>query len=452
MLLKRKLYDKLLTLKKTLGGKRAFLIEGARRVGKSTLCQKFGKNEYKSFLHIDFANCPDEVKGYFQRHMNDLDTFFMLLSALYGVKLHERDSLIIFDEVQAFPRARECVKYLVADGRYDYVETGSLISIKENVKDIVVPSEERRLKMYPLDFEEFCLALGEAPIVDYIRDCFEKRVPLEDELHYKAMLLFKQHMLVGGMPQSVVAFLESRKDFNVADAEKRDILSLYRSDVMKIDARYRSKVLSIFDQIPGLLSQHEKRVVFKNISPNSDAAQYEETFFWLADSMIANECFLCNDPNVGLSLNENRGYVKCYLGDTGLLVSHAFDENELLEDEVYKQILGDKLDLNEGMLYENAVAQALVANGHKLYFYTRYNPEKHRNDVEIDFLISNNSKLKYKICPIEVKSGKRYSIESLKRFREIFGARIAECYVIHPKNLSVKDGVVCIPAYMTFCL
>ncbi len=351
-----------------------------------------------------------------------------------------------------YPKARECVKYLVADGRYDYIETGSLISIKENVKNIVIPSEERHLNMYPMDFEEFCDALGEEQICGYIRKCFADRMPLENELHHKAMLLFKQYMLVGGMPQSVIAFLESRKDFDRADIEKRDILSLYRSDIMKIDSKYRSKVLTIFDQIPGLLSQHEKRVVFNDVSAGSKANQYEETFFWLSDSMISNECFLCNDPNVGLSINENRAYVKCYLGDTGLLVSHAFDENELLEDEVYKQILGDKLNMNEGMLYENAIAQMLTANGHKLYFYTQYNAEKHRNDIEIDFLISNNSKLKYKMFPIEVKSGKKYSIESLKRFKEKYKARIGECYVIHPRNLCFKNDIVCIPPYMTICL
>ena len=452
MILKRKIYDKLLELKNTLNGKKAVLIEGARRIGKSTICEEFGKNEYKSYILIDFAKCPDEIKSCFEKHMNDLDTFFMLLSAYYGVKLYERESLIIFDEVQMFPKARECIKYLAADGRYDYIETGSLISIKENVRDIVIPSEERHLKMYPLDFEEFCGALGEEQIVGYIRKCFEERSPLENELHYKAMLLFKQYMLVGGMPQSVLAFTESRKDFDRADEEKRDILSLYRSDIMKIDARYRSKVLTIFDQIPGLLSQHEKRVVFSNISAGSTAAQYEETFFWLSDSMISNECFLCSDPNVGLSINESRAYVKCYLGDTGLLVSHAFDENELLEDEVYKQILGDRLNMNEGMLYENAIAQMLTANGHKLYFYTHYNKEKHRNDIEIDFIISNNSKLKYKMYPIEVKSGKRYSADSLKKFKEKYKSRIGECYIIHPRNLSFKEDIVCLPPYMTMCL
>jgi predicted AAA+ superfamily ATPase len=306
--------------------------------------------------------------------------------------------------------------------------------------------------MYPLDFEEFCWALDEEPLIGYIRKCFEEKQPLERNLHNKAMLLFKQYMLVGGMPMSVVAFLEGHKDFGKADQEKRDILELYRNDIMKIKAQYRGKVLAIFDQIPGLLSQHEKRVVFNRIVENSGAEQYEETFFWLSDSMVANECRKTDDPNVGLSLNESDSYIKCYLGDTGLLVSHAFDENELLENEVYKQILADKLSLNEGMLYENMIAQMLVANGHRLFFYTHYNAEKHRNDMEIDFIISNNSKTQYKIYPIEVKSGARYSAESLLRFREKYKKRIGCCYIIHPRNLLEKDGILCIPPYMTICL
>lgn len=452
MFFRRKIYDKFLQWKHEVGGTKALLVEGARRIGKSTVVEEFAKNEYKSYILIDFAKATEEVKGYFQEHLNDLDTFYMLLSVQYGVQLYPRESIIIFDEVQMFPKAREAIKYLVADGRYDFIETGSLISIKENVKDIVIPSEERQIKMYPLDFEEFCWALGETPLIQYIRDCFAKRIPLERSLHNKAMLLFKQYLLVGGMPMSIVAFLKGRKDFGKADLEKRDILALYRNDIMKIKAQYRSKVLAIFDQIPGLLSRHEKRVVFNRIVEGSSADQYEETFFWLSDSMIANECRRATDPNVGLSLTESDAYIKCYLGDTGLLVSHTFDENELLEDEVYKQILSGKLGLNEGMLYENAVAQMLTANGHRLFFYTHYNEEKKRNDIEIDFIISNNSKTKYKMFPIEVKSGTNYSIESLHRFREKYKSRIGGCYVIHPRNLTIKDDILCIPPYMTICL
>ena len=452
MILKRKIYEKLLEWKEECKGTRAILIEGARRIGKSTIAQEFARHEYSTYLIIDFAKKDLDVESYFEKYLNDLDVFFMMLQAHYGVNLKERDSLIIFDEVQMFPRARAAIKYLVADGRYDYLETGSLISIRENVKDIVIPSEERHISMFPMDFEEFAEALGEGILLKYIRDCYQKREPLERALHDKAMLLFKQYMLVGGMPQAVIAFIENHKSFAKADFEKRDILALYREDIMKIHARYRSKVLAIYDQIPGLLSQHEKRVVFKKVQEGTYAEQYEETFFWLSDSMISNECFLCADPNVGLSLNEVRSYIKCYLSDTGLLVSHAFDENAIMEEEVYKQILNDKLSMNEGMLYENMIAQMLSANGHKLFFYTHYSEEKHRNDIEIDFLISNQSKLKYKIIPIEVKSTKNYSTVSLLRFREKFKNRIGECYIIHPKNLSIKDEIICIPPYMTWLL
>ncbi len=452
MILKRKIYKKLLDWKNECRGTKAIMVEGARRIGKSTIVEEFAKNEYESYLLIDFAKKDKTVEKYFNQYLSKPDDLFMLLGTYYGVNLIPRKSVLIFDEVQMFPQARAAVKYLVADGRYDYIETGSLISIKENVKNIVIPSEERSITMYPLDFEEFAWALGEDQLLSYIRSCFEKREPLERSMHNKAMMLFKQYLLVGGMPKPVVLYSGSGKKFDLVDAEKRDILKLYRNDIMKIKAPYRSKVLTVFDQIPGLLSQHEKRVVFKDIQKGSYADQYSDTFFWLSDSMISNECFLCGDPNVGLSINEERTYVKCYMGDTGLLLSHAFDENELLENEVYSQILNDKLSVNEGMLYENAIAQMLVANGHKLYFYTHYSSEKHRNDIEIDFIISNNSKLKYKIYPIEVKSGKRYNTTSLERFIDKYKSRIGESYIIHPRNLIVKGNIICIPAYMTFCL
>ncbi|MCC8047383.1 MAG: AAA family ATPase [Clostridiales bacterium] len=452
MLFKRKIYSKFLSWKADVKGKKALLVEGARRIGKSTIVEEFARNEYKSYILIDFAKAPDSVKELFVLHLNDLDTFFMLLSVEYGIRLHERESLIIFDEVQLFPKARAALKYLVADGRYDFIETGSLISIRENVKDIVIPSEERQIKMYPMDFEEFCWALNEEPLLSYIHACFDGQKPLERSLHNKAMLLFKQYMLVGGMPMSVSAFLNSHKDFGQADLEKRDILTLYRNDIMKIRQQYRVKVLAIFDQIPSLLSRHEKRVVFNRILPGSSADQYEETFFWLTDSMIANECRRVSDPNVGLSLCESDTYIKCYLGDTGLLVSHAFDENELLEDEIYKQIFAGKLGLNEGMLYENIIAQMLTANGHRLFFYTHYSEEKKHNDMEIDFIISNNKKTKYQIYPIEVKSGINYSIKSLLRFREKYRQRIGCCYIVHPRNLCEKEDILCIPPYMVICL
>ena len=451
MIFKRKIYEKLLEWKKC-DGSEALIIEGARRVGKSTIVKEFAQNEYESFLLIDFARTSEDVKNYFVKFNNDLNTFFMMLQNVYGVELKERKSLIIFDEVQRYPTAREMIKYLVADGRYDYIETGSLISIKENVKDIVIPSEEKSIRMYPMDFEEFCIALENKPLMSYIRDCFSKTLPLERALHDKAMQLFREYMLVGGMPQAVSAYIDSNKNFGSVDSVKRSILNLYREDIMKINAKYRSRVIALYDMIPALLSKHEKRVVFSNIVEGTFAEQYAETFFWLTDSMIVNECRKTDNPGIAPALNASETYIKCYMCDTGLLLSHAFNENELLENEVYKQILQDKLSLNEGMLYENVIAQMLTANGHKLFFYTRYSGEKHRNDIEIDFLISNNSKLKYKSFPIEVKSGKRYTTKSLTKFKEAYGKRMGGAYIIHPKNLSIKDDVVCIPPYMTICL
>lgn len=452
MIFKRKIYYRLIKWKKNVNGEKALLIEGARRIGKSTIVEEFARNEYKSYILIDFNKATSTVINAFEKYLNDLDTFFLILSTEYGVKLYKRESIIIFDEVQKYPKARESIKYLVADGRYDFIETGSLISIKENVNNITLPSEERKVKMYPMDFEEFGWALGEEQMVNYIKQCFVDRRPLEPDLHAKAMFLFRQYMIVGGMPKPVSVFLESSRDFTKVDLEKRDILTLYRDDIKKIKSGYRSNVLAIFDQIPAFLSKSERRVMLSNIEKNATFPKYHDTFFWLADSMIVNECFNCTDPNVGLSLNEDRSFVKCYMGDTGLLVSHAFSENEISDGELYKEMLFGKLSTNEGMLYENVVAQMLVTAGHKLYFYTHYNSEKHRNDIEVDFLLSNNSKLKYKMYPVEVKSTERYSVKSLTRFQETFRERIGGSYVIHPKNLKVEASTLYIPAYMTFCL
>lgn len=448
---KRKQYSNLLEWKKG-DGATAILIEGARRIGKSTLAESFARNEYKSYILIDFNKTDRAVISAFEDCLTDLDTFFLILSSVYHVKLYERESVIIFDEIQKYPKAREAVKYLVQDGRYDYIETGSLISIHDNVKDITIPSEEDKLKMYPMDFEEFLWAMGEQMMAEYIRVQYGKQQPLEDALHNKCMLLFRQYMIVGGMPKSLASYLENNRDFKSSDIEKRRILKLYREDIMKIDRDYRSRVLAIFDQIPSLLARQDKRVVLKELEVGSTYTVYEETFFWLKDSMICNECFNCSDPNIGLSLNETRTYIKCYMGDTGLLISHAFNENELSDGELFREILLKKLSINEGMLFENVVLQMLVAAGHRPYFYVRYNKEKHRNDVEIDFLISNKSKLNYKVYPIEVKSTDRYSIESLNRFKEAFHTRLGGSYVIHPKNFKIQNGIVYLPAYMTFCL
>ena len=448
----RKIYNHLLDWKNDSGGKTALLIEGARRVGKSTVVEEFARNEYKTYLLIDFARVSNKIFEYFNDYKNSLDELFLLLSTEYNVQLHNRESLIIFDEVQKFPEAREMIKYLVADGRYDYIETGSLISIKENIGNIVIPSEERKLKMYPLDFEEFCWATNNDQLSEYIKLCFKEGKALDNSLHKKAMFVLKQYLLVGGMPQAVAAYVDNNLDFEKADIAKRDILTLYRDDIMKISDRYRSRVLTIFDQIPSFLSKHEKRVRLSDVSEGSTIDQYADTFFWLENSMVCNECFACKDPNVGLSINEDRSFVKCYMGDTGLLVSHAFDESELMNNSLYKQILNDNLSINEGMFYENLIAQMLVANGHKLYFYTEYNQEKHRNDIEIDFIISNQSKLKYHIYPIEVKSGKRYKTTSLDKFNIKFNERIEKSYIIHTGAYKEEENKIFIPAYMAMSI
>ena len=452
MLFKRKAYEKMREWKAQSAGEKALLIEGARRIGKSTIAEEFGKREYKSYILIDFNDVGKLVKDAFENYLGDLETFFMILSTEYNVTLYPGETLIIFDEIQKFPKARQSIKKLVKDGRFHYIETGSLISIRENVKDITIPSEERKLKMYPMDFEEFCAALGEEKITEFIHKSFNELTPLPEEMHKKAMMLFKQYMLVGGMPKAVEKYLSCGRSFARADEEKRDILQLYRDDISKIDRTYKAKVLSVFDQIPAFLSQHEKRVRLSNISSSASLPSYEETFFWLGDSMMVNECFNVSDPNVGLSLNEERTAVKCYMGDTGLLVSHAFDENEIASEELYKQILSDKLSLNEGMLFENVVAQCLAANGHKLFFYTHYNEEKHRNDMEIDFLLSASGKVRQKLYPVEVKSGKKYTTSSLTAFVQKYSKRIERAYIIHPKNLQIKDRIICIPAYMAMCL
>ncbi len=452
MYYKRKIYEDILKWKNENKGKKALLIEGARRVGKSTIVEEFARNEYESYLLIDFSRTTVKVKNIFRNHLDDIDLFYQLLEAELNSSLKRRKSLLIFDEVQKFPRAREAIKALVADGRYDLIETGSLISIRENSADILIPSEEKNISMYPMDFEEFCIACGEEGLLSYIRDCFSRCVPLEDSIHRKAMLLLRQYMIVGGMPQSVRAYLENGKSFFYADNEKRDILNLYRNDIRKITRKYKAKVLQIYDQIPGFLSTKEKRVVLNKMQGNPEFDSYAEAFFWLEDSMIVNECFNCTDPNVGLSLNEDRTYIKCYMGDTGLLISHTFNEKEISEGELYRKLLNDRLSINKGMFFENLVAQMLTAKGFELFFYTHYNPDKHRNDIEIDFLLSNGSKTNFKVNPIEVKSSKNYSSISLNEFKTRFAKRIGTPYVIHPKNFKIENGVTYLPIYMTYLL
>ena len=447
----RKAYDKLIEWKTTSKGRSALLIEGARRVGKTTIAEKFGKENYKSYIIVDFAKASRQVFDDFYDNLNHLDIFFQVLSLEYNTRLYQRESLIIFDEIQKFPKAREAIKYLVADGRYDYIETGSLISIKENVQDIVIPSEEDRLEMYPLDFEEFLIAEGEELLLEYIKKCYGEKKALDPAYHKKASRCIREYMLVGGMPQSVIAYISNGKDFHAADIEKRRIIALYRDDIRKAANKYSSKVSRLFENLSGFLSTHEKRIVFSRIDEGS-SDKYDDPIFWLGDSMICNVCYRCNDPNVGFALNEDEAFVKCYMGDTGLLVSLAFSENEISSSGLYRDIMNGKLSLNEGMLHENLIAQILVSNGKKLYFYSHYSEERHRNDIEIDFLVSSESKTNMRVYPIEVKSSMNFSTTSYDAFRKRFGRRISESYVVSPKPFSLRDNGYNIPTYMVFCL
>ena len=448
MILKRKIYNELLKWKKDSSDKYALMIEGARRIGKSTVAKLFAKEQYKSYVLIDFAKANNRVKQNFIDNLDNLDKFFQIISLEYNVQLFKNDTLIIFDEVQKFPRARESIKYLVQDGRYNYIETGSLISIKENVEGIVIPSEEKKIKMYPLDFEEFCLAANEEVLLNYIKECVEKEIPLDNAYHKKAMWLFNEYILVGGMPQSVVSFFENNKDFYKSDEAKRTIISLYKDDINKAAKKYRSRVAALFENLPGYLSTHEKKIVLSKIEDKTSFNKYDEPLFWLDESMICNLCYGCNDPNVGFSLTKDETSVKCYMGDTGLLISHAFSENEIVSSNLYRSIMNGNVSLNKGMIYENVVAQTLVALGKKLYFYSHYDEQSHRNDIEVDFLISNDSKTNVKVFPIEVKSTKNYTAISYGLFKERFGKRISKSFIIHPKQFVKDESGYKLPPYM----
>jgi len=453
-MLKRKAHQKLLDWKQRSNGSTALLIEGARRVGKSTLAQEFGAQEYETCLLVDFTLAPDDVIGYFNDMRNDLDTFFLYLSAYYQVPLHERKTLIVFDEIQAFPKAREALKQLVADGRYDYLETGSLVSIRRNVKDILIPSEERSMRLDPFDFEEFLWAMEETPLADAIADSFARMKPLPSSLHRKAMRLFREYMLVGGMPQAVQEYVKTR-DFEVVDEIKRDILKLYRNDIAKYAGTTVRRVTAIFDNVAGQLSRHEKRFNIASLGKNARMRDYEDAFFWLSDAGITNDCFNSTDPNVGLKINEDRTAIKCYMADTGLLVTHALAVSEVTPESMYRDILLEKIGLNEGMFTENIVAQQLRAQGHELFFYSRSNREDVSSNIEIDFLIVEgytDAAMRARISPIEVKSSKRYGTASLDKFKASFDKQIGIQYVICPKELAVDKGRVTLPLYMAGCL
>ena len=428
-------------------GQSALMIDGARRIGKSYIVEEFAKNEYKSYILVDFNNAEDELMEIFDKYLKNLDMFFSYLSLYFNVTLYPRNTVIVFDEVQLYPKARAAIKYLVKDGRYDYIETGSLVSINRNVKDIVIPSEEHRINMYPMDFEEFLWAMGDEKTMPFIRLCYEKRQAL-GPLHRKVMDYFRHYMIVGGMPQAVLRYVET-KDFMKVDAVKRNILALYKADIEKYAVGNEMKVKAIFDEIPSALSKHEKKFRLAAINDKARYREYESSFFWLAESRVVNICYNSTSPDIGLRMNEERTTLKCYMADTGLLISHAFNLKTIMGNELYLKLALGKLEVNEGMLTENVVAQMLKAAGHELFFFSRNSATHAQDRMEIDFLISKPVITnRHNISPIEVKSGNGYTITSLQKLKAKFAPMLAEAYVLHPADVEVKDGITYLPLYM----
>lgn len=450
--MRRKIYNKLVEWKLNSNGKTALLIEGSRRVGKSYIVEEFAKNNYKSYILIDFAFASKKVIDLFYEYSDNLDMLFMYLQEYYNVKLYERETLFIFDEIQFCPKARSLIKYLVADGKYDYIETGSLISIQKNVKDILIPSEESKLKMYPMDFEEFLWAMGNDTLMDFIKKCYEEKKPLTDLLHRKAMDYFKQYLIVGGMPQVVMEYINTN-DFSKVDLVKRNLLYLYRNDIRKHADELNLKVEQIFDTIPSQLQKHEKKFNLSAIDENARYREYEGAFYWLEDAGLINVAYNTTEPNIGLGQRIDNNALKCYFFDTGLLLALVFNEKKIINEEIYKKILFDKLSFNEGMIIENIVAQSLTSSGRKLYFFSKYSDNNSKEVMEIDFLISKNTiTSKHNIIPIEVKSGDRYTYSSLNKLKEKYKDYIDKPIIIHTKDLKVNNGILYIPIYMTTLL
>lgn len=440
---KRKIYDKLLAWKEESEGTRALLLEGARRVGKSTIVEEFAKNEYESYILIDFAEASKEIKELFD-DVSDLNYIFLQLQLQYRTDLHERNSLIIFDEVQLCPKARQAIKALLKDHRYDYIETGSLISIKKNVKDILIPSEERKLSMYPMDFEEFLWAVGDQTTIPLLRGLFELRQPVGDAAHRRIMRQFRLYMLVGGMPQSVAAYIDTN-NFRKVDEVKRDILNLYEDDFRKIDSTGRLSLL--FDAIPAQLNKNASRYQVSSVLHGARAEMVLDMISEMRDSRTVLVSYHANDPNAGLASNRDLGKFKLFLADTGLFTTLMFKDRDFTENVIYERLLNDKPSANLGYLYENAAAQTLAANGNDLYYYTFPNETTRRN-YEVDFLLTR----KNKICPIEVKSSGYRTHGSLDAFCQKYSSRISDKYLVFTKDMRKDQDVICLPAYMAMFL
>lgn len=438
----------MLQWKKDSDGHTALLVKGARRIGKSTIAEEFARTEYESYIIIDFSIADEAVKELFA-NISDLNFFFLRLQSLFNVSLRERKSVIIFDEVQLFPPARQAIKHLVKDHRYDYIETGSLLSIKKNVKGIVIPSEETRISMYPLDFEEFLWAIDKSQTYELIRYSYQNLKSLGDAVNRDLMRNFRLYMLIGGMPQAINAYLDSN-DFSAIDAVKRNILELYIDDFRKIDPTGRASRL--FTSIPAELSRNTMRYKVGSVIENATAARLGELLMDMADSMTVNFAYHADDPSVGFSLHADYDYFKMFLADTGLFVTLAFMDRDYTENEIYRKLLSDKLSADLGYVYENAIAQMLKSAGNELFYYTfkeeipkDEEESKTCRNYEIDFLLSR----KDKICPIEVKSSGYNSHKSLDKFQEKFSERILYRYLLYTKDLKKDKDIFCLPVYMT---
>lgn len=443
MTFKRKIYDKFLEWKKNSDGKTALLVEGARRIGKSTIVEEFAKNEYESYILIDFTKASKEVLNLFD-DISDLNYIFLRLQLIYHKELHERKSLIIFDEVQFCPKARQAIKHLVADHRYDYMETGSLISIRKNVKDILIPSEERQVQMYPMDFEEFKWALGDTVTIKLLRESFEKYQHLGDDLNRRMMRDFRLYMLVGGMPKAVSTYIETN-NLRLVDEEKRDILRLYESDFMKIDST--GKAAMLFKSIPSQLEKNASRYQVSSVLENQRNSTVLELISEMESSKTVLVSYKSDDPNAGLTRTKDLENFKLFVCDTGLFTTMLFMDKDFTENIIYEKLLSDKLSVNLGYLYENVVAQILKANGNSLFYYT-FLDEKSRHNFEIDFLLARNNK----VCPIEIKSSGYKTHASLDAFSEKYSSRILNKYLVYTKDLGKDKDVFSVPVYMTMFL
>lgn len=443
MQFKRKIYDRLLEWKKTSAGSTALFVDGARRVGKSYICKQFAEAEYESCMIVDFGKLPNRVRDIFENDSADIDMFLLRLSAYYRTRLIERKSIIVFDEVQLYPKARQLIKYLVEDGRYDYLETGSLITLHRNEEEILIPSEEEHVEMFPLDFEEFLWARGDEATYPTLQTFFDKRQPLGQALHRRIMNDFRLYMLVGGMPQVVEKYLET-SDFEQANRAKRLILDLYRADVSKFAKGYEARVLSIFDGIPSQLSKKEKRYKLASLKKGARFRDYESAFVWLDEAMVVNACLNASDPTGLLAASEDFNTQKLYLGDTGLLVALSLADRAIAKEDLYRDILLDKINVNEGMFAENVVAQLLRPNHPQLYFYSRSDTDNRKNMMEIDFLVSGERKA----FPIEVKSGRYRPHASLDKFMERFGKSVEQPVILYTKDVMESGGILHLPLYM----